>query len=75
MASRRERDRAAVDIFEFDLERNLLRLQEELQGQTYQPGLYHNFFIFEPKRRLVSTAPFLLFFPCTDLWGAFHITD
>ena len=44
--------------FEFDLEGNLWRLQEELGRQTYQPGTYTNFYVYEPKRRLVSAAPF-----------------
>ena len=48
----------AVAEFEFNLEGNLLRLQAALHTQTYQPGSYHNFYIFEPKRRLVSAAPF-----------------
>jgi len=43
---------------EFDMERNLLQLQRELHVQTYRPGPYHNFTIREPKRRLVSAAPF-----------------
>ena len=49
-----KRDRAAVASFEFDLERNLLQLQAELQAHTYAPGGYTNFDIHEPKRRLVS---------------------
>jgi RNA-directed DNA polymerase len=53
-----KRDRAAVASFEFDLEGNLWRLQEELNQQTYQPGPYTNFYVYEPKRRLVSAAPF-----------------
>ncbi len=57
-ARRGKRGREAVASFEFDLESNLLRLQEELQAKTYQPGVYHNFTIFEPKKRLVSAAPF-----------------
>ena len=44
--------------FEYDLEQNLFALQEELQGHTYQPGLYHHFYIHEPKKRKVSAAPF-----------------
>jgi RNA-directed DNA polymerase len=58
LARRGKRDRAAVADFEFDLEHNLLDLQAELQSQTYLPGGYHNFYIYEPKRRLVSAAPF-----------------
>lgn len=58
LARRGKRDRAAVSDFEFNLEARLLELQAELQMQTYRPGEYHNFYIFEPKRRLVSAAPF-----------------
>jgi len=36
----------------------LLALQNELQTQTYRPGAYHSFYIHEPKRRLISAAPF-----------------
>jgi RNA-directed DNA polymerase len=43
--------------FEFDLERNLWRLQEELSRQSYQPGPYTNFYVYEPKRCLISAAP------------------
>ena len=57
-ARRGKRDRAAVASFEFDLERNLLVLESELRDQTYRPGAYTNFYIHEPKRRLVSAAPF-----------------
>lgn len=53
-----KRDRAAVAAFEFDLEGNLWRLQRELREQSYQPGTYTNFYVYEPKRRLVSAAPF-----------------
>ena len=58
LARRGKRDREAVAAFEFNLEGNLLRLQAALHAQTYQPGSYHNFYILEPKRRLVSAAPF-----------------
>ena len=37
---------------------HLLELEQELQEQTYRPGLYHNFYIHEPKKRLISAAPF-----------------
>ncbi len=47
-----------VDYFKVNLEKELLLLQEELKQKSYQPGEYHNFFINEPKRRLISAAPF-----------------
>ncbi len=57
-ARKGKRDRIAVAGFEFDLEHNLLALERELGDQTYRPGPYTNFYIYEPKRRLVSAAPF-----------------
>lgn len=44
--------------FEFDQERELIRLRDELQTQTWQPGPYHSFYIHDPKKRLISAAPF-----------------
>ncbi len=44
--------------FEYAWEHQLLRLQAELSAKTYQPGLYHSFYIHEPKKRLISAAPF-----------------
>jgi RNA-directed DNA polymerase len=57
-ARKGKRNRAAVASFEFDLEQDLLRLESELRDQSYRPGRYTNFYIYEPKRRLVSAAPF-----------------
>ena len=57
-ARKGKRHRAAVASFEFDLEQNLWQLHEELRDETYQPGAYTNFYVYEPKRRLVSAAPF-----------------
>ena len=47
-----------VADFEYAWESHLLRLQEELVAKTYQPGPYHSFHIHEPKKRLISAAPF-----------------
>ena len=57
-AARGKRRRPDVAAFEFDLERNLLELQTELETQTYTPGPYYNFRIYDPKPRLISAAPF-----------------
>jgi retron-type reverse transcriptase len=57
-ASRGKRGNSNVAAFEYRLEDNLLRLQGELQSLTYRPGAYNSFFIHEPKRRLISAAPF-----------------
>ncbi len=44
--------------FEHRLEDNLIELQQELRAQSYHPGTYTSFFVHEPKRRLISAAPF-----------------
>lgn len=57
-ASKGKRGHPNVAAFEYKLEDNLLRLQYELQTKTYQPGGYHSFYIHDPKKRLISAAPF-----------------
>jgi len=57
-ASRGKRGRPATAQFEYLLADNLLELEQELRDQTYQPGVYNNFYIHEPKKRLISAAPF-----------------
>ena len=57
-ASKGKRGNPAVAAFEYRLEDNLIRLQEELVARTYQPGPDYSFYIHEPKRRLISAAPF-----------------
>lgn len=44
--------------FNLDLEKNILRLRRHLQQQTYQPEDYESFYIYEPKKRLISKAPY-----------------
>lgn len=57
-ASRGKRGRGATAAYELYLGDNLVRLKRELQNQTYQPGPYESFYIHEPKKRLISAAPF-----------------
>ncbi|MCS6993555.1 MAG: reverse transcriptase/maturase family protein [Anaerolineales bacterium] len=57
-AARGKRGRGATAAFEYDLADNLLAIERELRRQTYQPGPYHSFYIHEPKKRLISAAPF-----------------
>ena len=58
LAARGKRSKAEVAAFELNLEPNLFALQEELRLFTYRPGAYHNFYIHDPKKRLISAAPF-----------------
>ena len=57
-ASRGKRGRGPTAAYELYLGDNLLKLQTELQTQTYRPGGYESFFVHEPKKRLISAAPF-----------------
>ena len=57
-AARGKRGRPDVAEFEFNLEENLFKLQEQLAMRTYVPGGYCNFHITQPKWRKVSAAPF-----------------
>ena len=57
-ARRGKRHQPEVAAFEFNLEAELLQLRDELRTHTYRPGPYHSFYIHEPKRRLISAAPF-----------------
>jgi len=57
-AARGKRGRRAAATFEYHLADRLVELQQDLLAKTYQPGAYHSFYIHEPKRRLISAAPF-----------------
>lgn len=57
-ARRGKRRRPDVAAFEFERERELLRLQTELKDRTYELGTYRAFEISRPKRRLISAAPY-----------------
>lgn len=55
-ARRGKRFKPSTSKFEFNLEKELLQLQEELKNQTYIPGPYREFLIYEPKPRKISAA-------------------
>jgi len=57
-AQRGKRYREDVLRFTLDLESNLHVLLEELRDKSYVPGPYKTFVIYEPKRRLISAAPY-----------------
>ena len=57
-ASKGKRGKAPAAAFEYRLEDNLVNLQAELGNKTYRPGNYHSFYVHDPKRRLISAAPF-----------------
>jgi len=57
-ARRRKRYRPAALRFHYHLERNLWMLHDQLEGKTYEPGEYETFIIYEPKKRMISAAPY-----------------
>jgi len=57
-AQQGKRFKSNVARFNMNLEKELLKLQRELQQQSYQPGEYRSFFIYEPKKRMISAAPY-----------------
>jgi hypothetical protein len=57
-AQRGKRFRENVLAFNYNLEGELTKLQQELINKTYQPGTYRTFYIKEPKSRMISAAPY-----------------
>lgn len=57
-ARKGKRNNPTVAKFEVNMEYELLQLQKELQTETYQPGSYTTFMIYDPKKRMISAAPF-----------------
>jgi RNA-directed DNA polymerase len=47
-----------VQKFEIELENELHQLKKELTEKTYKPGKYKEFYIYEPKKRMISAAPY-----------------
>ena len=58
LAARGKRWRGNVAQFHFDLEFELLRIQRELLDKSYTTGPYRTFYVFEPKKRMISAAPY-----------------
>ena len=57
-ARKGKRGKASVAGFEYNQEEELIQLRDELSSGAWKPGKYTNFYIHEPKRRLISAAPF-----------------
>lgn len=57
-ARRGKRWKKAVAHFEINLEKNLIKLQQELKDRTYKCGEYHHFKVFEPKERDILSNSF-----------------
>ena len=57
-AKKNKRYRNDVLTFSSNLEENLLVLQNELISKSYKVGKYKDFYIHEPKKRLIMALPF-----------------
>jgi len=57
-AQRRKRLKSSSAEFNLSLENELLKLQKELQARTYRIGVYKQFYIYDPKKRLISALPY-----------------
>jgi retron-type reverse transcriptase len=50
--------KASTASFECDLEKNIFIMIDRLKNKTYHPGPYNDFYIYDPKKRLISAAPY-----------------
>lgn len=57
-AQKGKRFRDNVGRFNANLENELIAIQSELLGKTYQPGRYRVFEIYRPKKRMISAAAY-----------------
>lgn len=57
-ARKNKRYRDEVLAFTANLEENLITIQNELIYQTYKVGRYREFYVYEPKKRLIMALPF-----------------
>lgn len=53
-----KRFRENVARFNVNLEKELVQLRRELLNQSYQPGPYRHFIVYESKKRLISAAEY-----------------
>ncbi|QUM78715.1 RNA-dependent DNA polymerase (plasmid) [Moritella sp. 24] len=53
----KSKNQSVMKFFD-NLEENIIQIQNELMWCEYAPSPYHQFFVFEPKRRLISAPNF-----------------
>lgn len=57
-ARKGKRYKASTARFEYDLEGNIFKIMEILKHKRYEPGPYYDFYIHDPKKRIISAAPY-----------------
>jgi len=58
LCKRGKADSADARAFGTDLENNLARIREDLKARTWSPGGYTQFYVSDPKRRLINAPVF-----------------
>lgn len=56
--ARRKKKTADFIKFEQCLEDNIIDIYKKLKNETYEPGTYRSFYVYEPKERLIFSLPF-----------------
>lgn len=72
MARKGKEYRDEVLIFSANLEENLIEIQNELIYHTYEVGAYREFFVYEPKQRMIMALPFK---DRVVQWAIFRVLD
>lgn len=57
-AKKGKNNRPEIIRFEMDLESNLINLLHKLKTRQYRASAYHEFYIYEPKERLIKSLPY-----------------
>ena len=57
-AQKGKRFKDSVTSFHLRVEENLILIGNELAQRSYKPGSYRTFFIHDPKKRMISAAPY-----------------
>lgn len=57
-ARKGKRGRLSTLIFSESLEENIINIQNHLIWKTWRPGAWREFYVYEPKRRLIQAPPF-----------------
>ena len=58
-ASKTKRNTKEVLVFDMDLETNLMNLYNKIKKGQYHLGKYRDFIIYEPKKRLIKSLPYV----------------
>jgi RNA-directed DNA polymerase len=71
-AAKLKRFRSEVLKFTRNLEENLITIQNELIHKTYRIGRYREFYVHEPKKRLIMALPFR---DRVVQWAVYRVTE